>query len=164
MSVWGKKHAPRFRLKNGREEDYGVRTTDRIFRRGSCHRRQKGGHLPDRSSQVAMMAQMQNMFDFPPAPKLNIYGKLDPDQATEEERASQELFFGKARCSVCHPAPFYLDDKMHDLKVERFYTPQMINAQRIAAEGPIKTFTLRGIKDSPPFVPMAFSLSACTRL
>jgi hypothetical protein len=29
----------------------------------------KGVNLPDRASQVAMMAQMQNLFDFPPAPK-----------------------------------------------------------------------------------------------
>src|SRR5256885_5954235 len=33
----------------------------------------KGVNLPDRASQVAMMAQMQNMFDFPPAPKLNMF-------------------------------------------------------------------------------------------
>jgi cytochrome c peroxidase len=112
----------------------------------------KGVHLPDRSSQVALMAQMQNMFDFPPAPKLNVLGKLDPDQATEEERLGQEVFFGKAQCGMCHPAPFYLDDKMHDLKVERFYAPQMIHGQWIHAEGPIKTFTLRGIKDSPPYL------------
>jgi|GEM_PF-6743125 len=41
---------------------------------------------------------------------------------------------------------------MHDLKVERFYKPQMISDQWITAEGPIKTFTLRGIKDSPPYM------------
>jgi cytochrome c peroxidase len=41
---------------------------------------------------------------------------------------------------------------MHDLKVERFYKPQMINGQWIHAEGPIKSFTLRGIKDSPPYL------------
>jgi hypothetical protein len=34
----------------------------------------KGVHLPDRASQVAMMAQMQNIFDFPPAPKLDRFG------------------------------------------------------------------------------------------
>jgi len=112
----------------------------------------KGVHLPDRTSQVAMMAQMQNMFDFPPAPKLGVFGRLDPDKATEEELRGEELFFGKARCGECHPAPFYLDDKMHDLKVERFYEPAMINDQFIHAEGPIKTFTLRGIKDSPPYL------------
>jgi cytochrome c peroxidase len=112
----------------------------------------KGVHLPDRASQVAMMAQMQNMFDFPPAPKLTAVGRLDPTQATEEERLGEEIFFGKGQCGVCHPAPFYLDDKMHDLKVERFYTPQMINGQWIHAEGPIKSFTLRGIKDSPPYL------------
>ncbi len=112
----------------------------------------KGLNLPDRASQVAMMAQMQNMFDFPPAPKLTPLGTLDPAKATEEERRGQELFFGKARCGSCHPAPSYLDNQMHDLRVERFYTARTINDQWIHAEGPIKTFTLRGIKDSPPYM------------
>lgn len=112
----------------------------------------KGVNLPDRASQVAMMAQMQNMFDFPPAPKLTSLGTLDPAKATEEERLGQEIFFGKGKCGSCHPAPFYLDDKMHDLRVERFYTARTINDQWIHAEGPIKTFTLRGIKDSPPYL------------
>jgi len=112
----------------------------------------KGLNLPDRASQVVMMAQMQNMFDFPPAPKLTPFGTLDPAKATEEERLGQEIFFGKGKCGSCHPAPFYLDDKMHDLKVERFYTARTINNQWIHAEGPIKTFTLRGIKDSPPYM------------
>src|SRR5512132_61343 len=48
--------------------------------------------------------------------------------------------------------PVFLDNKMHDLKVERFYKPQMINNEWISAGGPIKTFTLRGIKDSPPYL------------
>jgi cytochrome c peroxidase len=112
----------------------------------------KGVHLPDRASQVVLMAQMQNMFDFPPAPKLTALGRLEPAQATEEERLGQDIFFGKGQCGTCHPAPFYLDDKMHDLKVERFYTPRTINGAWIHAEGPIKTFTLRGIKDSPPYL------------
>lgn len=112
----------------------------------------KGVNLPDRASQVAMMAQMQNLFDFPPAPKLDVFGMLDPAKATDEELLGQDIFFGKGRCAECHPAPFYLDDKMHDLKVERFYKPQMINGQWIHAEGVIKTFTLRGIKDSPPYL------------
>ncbi|MGB5984102.1 MAG: hypothetical protein WBG37_02275 [Desulfobacterales bacterium] len=80
----------------------------------------KGANLPDRTSQVSLMAQMQNMFDFPPAPKLTVFGKLDPQKATELEMQGQEVFFGKARCAECHPAPFYLDDKMHDLQVQRF--------------------------------------------
>jgi hypothetical protein len=41
---------------------------------------------------------------------------------------------------------------MHDLRVERFYTPRTINGQWIHAEGPIKTFTLRGNKDSPSYL------------
>ena len=111
----------------------------------------KGVHLPDRSDAVAMMAQMQNMFDFPPAPKLDVFGKLIPEKATELELQGQEVFFGKGRCAECHPAPFYLDDKMHDLHLERFYKTEMINGQYNMPDGPIKTFTLRGIKDSPPY-------------
>ncbi|HYV49316.1 MAG TPA: cytochrome B6, partial [Myxococcaceae bacterium] len=45
-----------------------------------------------------------------------------------------------------------MDNNMHDLRVERFYKPQAINDEMIHAEGPIKTFTLRGIKDSPPYL------------
>ncbi len=111
----------------------------------------KGVHLPNRSDSVSMMAQMQNMFDFPPAPKLDEFGKLIPEKATEQELQGQELFFGKARCAECHHPPFYLDDKMHDLRLERFYEPEMISDQYNIADGPIKTFTLRGIKDSPPY-------------
>jgi cytochrome c peroxidase len=112
----------------------------------------KGVNLPDRASQVAMMAQMQNLFDFPPAPKLNVFGKLDPDMATDQEMLGQEVFFGKGQCSVCHPAPFYTDDKMHDLKLGRFYEPRESNGKWITPVGPIKSFTLRGIKDSPPYM------------
>ena len=112
----------------------------------------KGLHLPNRSDQVAMMAQMQNMFDFPPAPKLDRLGRLKPKKASEQEILGEELFFGKAKCAECHPAPFYLDNKMHDLQVGRFYEPRMINGHYDVAAGPIKTFTLRGIKDSPPYL------------
>jgi cytochrome c peroxidase len=63
----------------------------------------------------------------------------------------QALFMGKAKCATCHPAPYYTDNLMHDLKVERFYKPQMINGLMATSQGPIKTFPLRGIKDSPPY-------------
>ncbi len=111
----------------------------------------KGVNLPDRASQVAMMAQMQNIFDFPPAPKLDEFGLLRRGRATEQELKGQEVFFGKGRCAACHQPPFYLDNQMHDLHLERFYKPEMINGQYNKADGPIKTFTLRGIKDSPPY-------------
>jgi len=112
----------------------------------------KGVNLPDRASQVALMAQMQNIIDFPPAPKLDGFCRLDPGQASEHELRGEAIFFGKGRCATCHPAPFYLDDRMHDLRLERFYEPQVVNGMRVAADGPIKTFTLRGIKDSPPYL------------
>jgi cytochrome c peroxidase len=112
----------------------------------------KGLFLPDRPNQVAFMAQLQNMFDFPPAPKLNELGTLDPAKASQSELRGQELFMGKAQCSQCHPAPFYLDDKMHNLQLERFYTQETVRGLVTMPEGPIKAFTLRGIKDSPPYL------------
>ncbi len=112
----------------------------------------KGVNVLDRGSQVHFMAEFQAILDFPPAPKLDIYGRLDPKKATESEIKGQSIFFGKAKCAVCHDAPYYTDNQMHDLQVERFYKAQTINDQYIRAEGPIKTFPLRGIKDSPPYL------------
>jgi cytochrome c peroxidase len=112
----------------------------------------KGVHLPRRPEQVALMAQMQNMIDFPPAPKLDVFGRLDSSKANEQELRGEKLFFGKARCGECHPAGHYLDDRMHDLQVDRFYDPKLVSGNFDMGEGPIKTFTLRGIKDSPPYL------------
>jgi cytochrome c peroxidase len=94
--------------------------------------------------QVAHMAQMQNMFDFPPAPKLGVGGRLDAAKATSKELNGEKIFFGKGTCGSCHLPPTYLDHQMHDLKLERF--------TREPGDGPIKTFTLRGIKESPPYL------------
>lgn len=112
----------------------------------------KGVNALERGSQVHFMAEFQSILDFPPADKLNVYGKLDPKKATSSEIKGQELFFGKAKCSVCHPAPYYTDNLMHNLKTERFFKPQMIHGRMASADGPIKTFPLRGIKDSPPYL------------
>ncbi|KPK27819.1 MAG: cytochrome B6 [Nitrospira bacterium SG8_3] len=112
----------------------------------------KGVNVLERGSQVHFMAEFQALLDFPPAPKLNIYGKLDEKKATESEMRGQELFFDKAKCSACHPAPYYTDNLMHNLKTERFFKPRMVNGRMAAVDGPIKTFPLRGIKDSPPYL------------
>ncbi|MPZ46549.1 MAG: cytochrome B6 [Betaproteobacteria bacterium] len=112
----------------------------------------KGSHQPNRTTQVSLMAQVQNMIDFPPAPKLDPTGRLDPSKATKQELAGEKVFVGKGRCAECHKPPHFLDHQMHDLKLERFYTPEVINGQKNGADGPIKTFTLRGIKDSPPYL------------
>lgn len=48
--------------------------------------------------------------------------------------------------------PYYTDNLMHNLKAERFYKPVMINGMMASADGPIKTFALRGIKATPPYM------------
>jgi len=94
---------------------------------------------------VTHMAQAQNMFDFPPAPKLDpVTERLDPSKATESELRGEKVFMGKGQCAGCHTGPAYLDHQMHDLHLERFLNEP--------GDGPIKTFTLRGIKDSPPYL------------
>ena len=90
------------------------------------------------------MGDFNSILDFPPAPKLDGMGNLIPEKSTKQELLGQELFRGKAKCVQCHYGPAFVDDYMHDLKVERFYKGR--------PEGPIKTFPLRGIKDSPPYL------------
>jgi cytochrome c peroxidase len=112
----------------------------------------KGVNVLERASQVHFMSEFQELLDFPPAPKLNILGRLDRSKASESELRGEELFFGKANCSSCHTAPYYTDNLMHDLQVERFYKPHMEHGMMMTAQGPIKTFPLRGIKESPPYL------------
>jgi cytochrome c peroxidase len=96
-------------------------------------------------AQTNRMGDFNAIIDFPPAPKLDPLGRLDPGRATEEERRGETLFNGKAQCAVCHPpARHFTDDAMHDLQVERFYPGR--------PEGVIKTFPLRGIRDTPPYL------------
>jgi cytochrome c peroxidase len=112
----------------------------------------KGVNILERGSQVHFMAEFQDLLDFPPAPKLNVLGRLDRAKATQNEIRGEELFFGKAQCGACHQAPFYTDNLMHDLAVERFFKPRMEGGMMITAQGAIKTFPLRGIKESPPYL------------
>lgn len=113
------------------------------FNGDEIHAAKKGMNIISRV-QVAHMAQMQNMFDFPPAPKLDPTGRLDPAKASKTELAGEKIFFEKGKCAGCHFPPAYMDQQMHDLKLERF--------TQEPGDGPIKTFTLRGIKESPPFM------------
>ena len=90
------------------------------------------------------MGDFNAIIDFPPAPKLDPLMRLIPDKSTEAELRGEALFNGKAMCAKCHYGPAFVDDYMHDLQVERFYLGR--------PEGPVKTFPLRGIKDSPPYL------------
>jgi cytochrome c peroxidase len=112
----------------------------------------KGVNILDRGSQVHDMAEFQELLDFPPAPKLDVFGKLDPAKASPAELHGQEVFFGKGQCAACHVPPFYTDNLMHNLQAERFFKPVTINNMLASADGPIKTFPLRGIKESPPYL------------
>ncbi len=90
------------------------------------------------------MGDFNSILDFSPAPKLDAMGNLIPEKSTKQELMGEKLFRGKAKCAQCHYGPAFVDDYMHDLQVERFYKGR--------PEGPIKTFPLRGIKDSPPYL------------
>ncbi len=112
----------------------------------------KGVNILERGSQVHFMGEFIDILDFPPAPKLDLFGALDPKKATAAELRGEKVFLGKGRCAVCHPAPYYTDNLMHDLHTERFFKPHMENGCMAAGDGKIKTFPLRGIKDSPPYL------------
>jgi hypothetical protein len=112
------------------------------FNGDPIHAMKKGINILDRIP-VSHMAQMQNMFDFPPAPKLDpMTGRLDASKSSESELRGEKIFFGKGRCASCYTPPSYLDHQMRDLHLERFLKEE-------PGDGPIKTFTLRGIKVQP---------------
>src|ERR1019366_7605615 len=112
----------------------------------------KGVNILDRGSQVHAMAEFQALLDFPPAPKLGVDGKLNPKKADTAEIAGQQLFFGKARCIECHQAPYYTTNLIRQLQPECFSKPHLVNGMMASADGPIKTFPRRGVKDSPPYL------------
>jgi cytochrome c peroxidase len=112
----------------------------------------KGVNVLERGSQVHFMAEFMAILDFPPAAKLNVFGTLNPKKATASEMRGQKVFFERGRCAVCHPAPYYTDNSMHDLHTERFFKPKVYNGCMASGDGSIKTFPLRGIKDSPPYL------------
>jgi cytochrome c peroxidase len=112
----------------------------------------KGVNPLERGSQVDFMADFQEIIDFPPAPKLDVFGKLDPTKATPTELSGQDIFFGKGQCGSCHTPPYYTDNLMHDLKTERFFKPELVNYAMEVGDGSIKTFALRGVKDNPPYL------------
>ncbi len=112
----------------------------------------KGVNVLERGSAVHFMGEFQALLDFPPAPKLDLFGRLIQSAATDAERRGEAVFFGKGRCVECHSPPHYTDNTMHDLKVHRFFEARMINGRRADAEGPIKSFPLRGIRDTPPYL------------
>jgi cytochrome c peroxidase len=112
----------------------------------------KGVNPLERGSQVDFMADFQEILDFPPAPKLDLFGKLDPAKAAPAELRGQEIFFGKGQCAACHQAPYYTDNSMHDLQTERFFKPELVNSVMEVGDGSIKTLALRGVKDNPPYM------------
>ncbi|MFA7552628.1 MAG: hypothetical protein WCY88_00170 [Spongiibacteraceae bacterium] len=112
----------------------------------------KGVNILERGSEVHNMAEFQALLDFPPAPKLNVLGKLDPAKATEAELRGEQIFHGKGQCAECHAPPYYTDNSMHNLQAERFFKDKDILGRYATADGPIKTFPLRGLKETSPYL------------
>jgi cytochrome c peroxidase len=112
----------------------------------------KGVNVLERGSQVHFMAEFEELLDFPPAPNLDVFGRLDPAKATAQQLRGEKVFFGKGKCGSCHTPPYYTDNEMHDLQTGRFFEPRKIADHMAVTDGAIKTFPLRGIKDSPPYL------------
>ena len=96
--------------------------------------------------QVSHMAQMQNMLDFPPAPKLDpVTRRLDRSKATRERNPRRE------NSSLAKPsAPPAIPPRA--ISIISITTCIWSASLQEPPDGPIKTFTLRGIKESPPYL------------
>jgi cytochrome c peroxidase len=125
-------------------EDFSEVEANTAYFDGDDSLAQKKGARHFSREEVAALSAFQNIIDLPPAPKLLPTGDLDVAQATPAELRGEAIFRGKGRCAVCHAGAYFTDNLSHDLRVERFYEGR--------AEGIFKTFSLRGIKDSPPYL------------
>ncbi len=74
------------------------------------------------------------------------------EELQRQEQRGQDLFSGNGQCATGHVPPCYTDNSMHDLQTGRFHAPRLIRGQMLTADGSIKTFPLRGIRDSPPYL------------
>ncbi len=59
----------------------------------------KGVNILERGSQVHDMAEFQEMLDFPPAPKLNVFGKLDRGKG-KRRRVARPGYLFSARANA----------------------------------------------------------------
>jgi cytochrome c peroxidase len=125
-------------------EDFTEVENNTAYFDGDDSTAQRKGARHFNRAELAAMAAFQNIIDFPPAPKLLPTGDLDSALATPAELRGEAVFRGKGRCASCHPGAYFTDNLSHDLRAERFYQGR--------AEGIFKTFSLRGIKDSPPYL------------
>ena len=99
----------------------------------------KGTNVLERGSQVHFMAEFQALLDFPPAPKLNVFGKLNSAKASESEMRGQEIFFGKGQCASCHtPAEAAFRHP------RREFTGTRLQGRHVALEGLQRDPTLLG--------------------
>jgi len=73
------------------------------------------------------------------------FTELHLDSLRSRLRSASTLFAGIS-------APYYTDNLMHNLKAERFFKTKKILGRTATADGPNKTFLLRGIKDSPLYL------------
>ena len=89
----------------------------------------KGINPLERGSQVHFMVRVPGTARLPAGARPGLGRQARPKKfaADSPEMQGQKLFFGKAHVPSCHPAPFYTDNLMHDLKVDRFYKTQTIN-------------------------------------
>lgn len=56
-----------------------------------CMATKKGVNILERGSQMQFMAEFLELLDFPPAPKLDIYGELDESKVTPSEIGEKTL-------------------------------------------------------------------------
>ncbi len=65
----------------------------------------KGFTFIDQTLQLPGMAEVQRLLDFPPAPKLNLEGRLDATRASASELRGQALFNGRRSAPAVTPRP-----------------------------------------------------------
>ncbi len=112
---------PQFLKEGRRSHREKIRQKAKLFLWNRRHRDsdQERCEYPGAGQPGSLHGKISGYPRLPPSTQLNLYGRLDPKNAGESELRGEQLFFDKARFAVCHPAPYYTDNLMHDLMSEQ---------------------------------------------
>ena len=116
------------------------------FNGDPIHAMKKGLHDHRRASRSRTWRRCRTCSTSRPRRSSTVTGRLDPGEGdASRELRGEKLFFGKAQCADLPPGPA-------STSTTRCTTCSWSASPNEPGDGPIKTFTLRGIKDSPPYL------------
>ena len=92
--------------------------------------KKRGEHCEARQSRSFHRKRVPKNCSISRLRKLDVTGKLNSANANDAGCRRQNKLLGKAQCAACHQPPYYTDNLMHNLKLERFFKRRLDQRRR----------------------------------